>query len=134
MNLHLKDYLKPKKWIYLKEQHEIKESNTTSDAFRISTGIRRPRHVFIWSVTTLSYNNQAANIFTFGISEVGGNRSFARAQLEMNNSMYYPQLDLSSTEESRLYRALMSYSPAYNDFLSGSIIDRDNFKTLFGIL
>ena len=37
MDLHLKDYLKPKKWTYLKEQHEIKESNTTSDAFRIST-------------------------------------------------------------------------------------------------
>ena len=44
---YLEDYLKPKKWIYLKEHHEIKQSNATNDAFRISTGIRRPRHVFI---------------------------------------------------------------------------------------
>ena len=51
-----------------------------------------------------------ANIFTFGLNKVGGNRGFARAQLEINNSMYYPQLELSSTEETRLYRALMSYS------------------------
>ena len=70
----------------------------------------------------------------FGISNIGGNRGYARAQLEMNNSMFYPQLEFSSTKESRLYRALMSYSSAYNDFLSGSIIDRTNFKNLFGLL
>ena len=131
---YLEDYLKPKKWIYHKEHQEIKQSGATNDSFRISTGIRRPRHVFIWAVPTLSYNNQGANIFTFGISNIGGNRGYARAQLEMNNSMFYPQLEFSSTEESRLYRALISYSSAYNDVLSGSIIDRTNFKNLFGLL
>ena len=131
---YLSDYLKPKTWIYQKEHHEIKQSGATNDAFRISTGIRRPRHVFIWAVPTANYNNQAANIFTFGLNKVGGNRGFTRAQLEINNSMYYPQLELSSTEESRLYRELMSYSSAYNDVLSGPIIDRTNFKNLFGLL
>ena len=131
---YLSDYLKPKTWIYQKEHHEIKQSRATNDAFRISTGIRRPRHVFIWAVPTASYNNQAANIFTFGLNKVGGNRGFARAQVEINNSIYYPQLELSSTEESRLYRELMSYSSAYNDVLSGPIIDRTNFKNLFGVL
>ena len=131
---YLEDYLKPKKWIYLREHHEIKDSGAVNDAFRISTGIRRPRHVFIWAVPTLAYDNQGANIFKFGISDIGGNRGYARAQLEMNNSMFYPQLEFSSTEESRLYRALMSYSSAYNDFLSGSIIDRTNLKNLFGLL
>ena len=134
LKAYSEDYLKPKKWIYLKEHHEIKQSNATNDAFRISRGIRRPRHVFIWAVPELAYNNQGANIFTFGISNIGGNRGYARAQLEINNSMFYPQLEFSSTEESRLYRALMSYSSAYNDFLSGSIIDRTNFKNIFGIL
>ena len=134
LKAYLSDYLKPKTWIYQKEHHEIKESSSTNDAFRISAGIRRPRHVFIWAVPTASYNNQGANIFTFGLSKVGTDQDFARAQLEINNSMFYPQLELSSTEESRLYRALMSYSSAYNDVLSGSIIDRTNFKNLFGIL
>ena len=124
LEAYLEDYLKPKKWIYQKEHQEIKQSGATNDSFRISTGIRRPRHVFIWAVPTLSYNNQGANIFTFGISNIGGNRGYARAQLEMNNSMFYPQLELSSVEESRLYRALMSYSSAY----------RTNFKNLFGLL
>ena len=134
LKTYLAEYLKPKTWTYHKEHQEIKQIGATNDAFRISTGIRRPRHVFIWAVPTLSYNNQGANIFTFGISNIGGNRSYARAQLEMNNSIFYPQLEFSSTEESRLYRALMSYSSAYNDVLSGPIIDRTNFKNLFGLL
>ena len=134
LKVYLSDYLKPKTWIYQKEHHEIKQSQSTNDAFRVTAGIRRPRHVFIWAVPTASYNNQGANIFTFGLNKVGGNRGFARAQLEINNSMYYPQLEFSALEESRLYRSLMSYSSAYNDFLSGSIIDRTNFKNLFGVL
>ena len=134
LKAYLEDYLKPKKWFYLNEFHQLKQSGATNDSFRISTGIRRPIHVFIWAVPTLTYNNQGANIFTFGISNIGGNRAYARAQLKMNNSMFYPQLEFSSTEESRLYRALMSYSSAYNDFLSGTIIDRTNFKNRFGLL
>ena len=134
LKAYLADYLKPKKWIYQKEHQEIKESSATNDAFRVSAGIRRPRHVFIWAVTTANYSNQGENIFTFGLNKVGGDQGFARAQLEINNSMFYPQLEFSSTEESRLYRALMSYSSAYNDVLSGSIIDRTNFKNLFGLL
>ena len=134
LKTYLDDYQQPKTWTYQKEHHEIKQTNATNDAFRISPGIRKPRHVFIWAVPTLSYSNQAANIFTFGLNQVGGNRGFARAQVEINNSIYYPQLELSSAEESRLYRELMSYSAAYNDVLSGPIIDRTNFRNLFGIL
>ena len=131
---YLEDYLKPKTWTYHKEHQEIKQSGATNDSFRISAGIRKPRHVFIWAVPTLSYNNQGANIFTFGIDKVGTNRGYARAQLAINNSMFYPQLEFSSTEKSRLYRSLMSFSSAYNDVLSGPIIDRTNFENLYGLL
>ena len=134
LKAYLADYLKPKTWIYHKEHQEIKESSATNDAFRVTAGIRRPRHVFIWAVTTANYNNQEETIFTFGLNQVGGDQGYSRAQLEINNSIYYPQLELSSTEETRLYRELMSYSAAYNDVLSGPIIDRKNFKNLFGIL
>ena len=73
LKAYLEDYLKPKKWVYLKEHQEVKQSGATNDAFRISTGIRRPRHVFIWAVPTLTYTNQGANKFTFGISNIGEN-------------------------------------------------------------
>ena len=41
---------------------------------------------------------------------------------------------MTSQEESRLYRTLMSYSSAYNDFLTGPLIDRLNFRQLFGLI
>ena len=41
---------------------------------------------------------------------------------------------MTSNEESRLYRALMSYSSAYNDFLAGPLINRVNFRNLYGII
>ena len=41
---------------------------------------------------------------------------------------------MTSDEESRLYRALLSFNSAYNDFLSGPLITRGNFKKIFGML
>ena len=41
---------------------------------------------------------------------------------------------MTRNEVSRLYRKLISYSSAYNDFLSGTLKDRTNFDNLFGIL
>lgn len=111
------------------------QTASQSSFFRVSTGIRRPQHVFLWVVTDASYNNQENNIFTFKTFAIDtNNRYFSKAQLEVNNSIYYPKLGLSANEESRLYRTLMRYNSAYNDFLSGSLIDRAYFKNLFGII
>ena len=63
-------------------------------------------------------------MFTFGGTfAVGGTvgPTFGKAQLEVNNSIYYPQLDLSGEQKSRLCRRLMSYSSAYNDFLTQAV-------------
>ena len=135
MKEYTEKYLKPKKWTYLREHHEIIQTNATNSYFRISTGIRRPRHVLLWVVPTASYNSQQHNIFTFKTFAIGANqRYFSKAQLEVNNSIYYPQLEMTSQEESRLYRALMAFNSGYNDFLSGPLIDRANFRNLFGMI
>ena len=135
MKEYTEKYLKPKKWTYLREHHEISQTAAVNSYFRISTGIRRPRHVLLWVVPTASYNSQEHNIFTFDTFSIGANnRYFSKAQLEVNNSIYYPQLEMTTDEESRLYRALISFSSGYNDFLSGPLIDRANFKNLFGMI
>ena len=135
MKEYTEKYLKPKKWIYLREHQESIQTTAINSFFRISTGIRRPRHVFLWVVPTASYNSQTHNIFTFKTFSIGANaRYFAKAQLEVNNSIYYRQLEMTSQEESRLYRALMAFNSGYNDFLSGPLIDRANFRNLFGMI
>ena len=135
MKEYTEKYLKPKKWIYLMEHLESTPTTATNSFFRISTGIRRPRHVLVWVVPTASYSSQTNNIFTFNTFSIGANqRYFTKAQLEVNNSMHYPQLEMTAQEESRLYRALMSFNSGYNDFLSGPLIDRANFRNLFGMI
>ena len=135
MKEYTEKYLKPKKWIYLREHQESIQTTAINSFFRISTGIRRPRHVFLWAVRMDNYNDQTHNIFTFDTFAIGANnRYFAKAQLEVNNSIYYPQLEMTSQEESRLYRALMAFNSGYNDFLSGPLIDRANFRNLFGMI
>ena len=135
MKEYTEKYLKPKKWSYLREHHEITQTTAVNSYFRISTGIRRPRHVLVWVVNNVKYNSQDNNIFTFNTFSVGtANRYFSKAQLEVNNSIYYPQLKMTSDEKSRLYRALLSFNSAYNDFLSGLIINRENFDKLFGMI
>ena len=43
-------------------------------------------------------------------------------------------MEMTTDEETRLYRVLMSYSSGYNDFLSGPLIDRANFRNRFRML
>ena len=132
MKEYTEKYLKPKKWTYLREHHEILQTTAVNSYFRISTGIRRPRHVFIWVVNNGQYNSQQGNIFTFDTFSIGtANRYFSKAQSEVNNSIYYPQLEMTTDEESRLYRTLLSFNSAYNDLLSGPLINRDNFENVF---
>ena len=135
MKEYTEKYLKPKKWIYLREHHESIQTTAINSYFRILTGIRRPRHVFIWVVPTANYNSQTHNIFNFETFSIGANnRYFAKAQLEVNNSIYYPQLEMTAEEESRLYRTLLSFNSGYNDVLSGPLINRANFRNLFGMI
>ena len=132
----MEEFLKPKKWTILREHIDSDQTQSTNAFYRISTGIRRPRHVFIWVVPQASYNNQDGNIFKFNTFDMGSNHStFTRARLEVNNSVYYPQLDYNAlTEFSRLYRSLMSFNSSYNNMETGTLINIENFRKLFGII
>ena len=132
----MEEFLKPKKWTVLREHIDADQTQATNSFYRISTGIRRPRHVFIWVVPQASYNSQDGNIFKFDTFDMGGNHSsFTRARLEVNNSVFYPQLDYNAvTEFSRLYRSLMNFNSSYNNMETGTLIDISNFRNLFGLI
>ena len=132
----MEEFLKPKKWTVLREHIDADQTQATNSFYRISTGIRRPRHVFIWVVPQASYNSQDGNIFKFNTFDMGGNHSsFTRARLEVNNSVFYPQLDYNAvTEFSRLYRSLMNVNASYNNMETGPLVNITNFRNLFGLI
>ena len=138
LNLYRSDYMKPKKWPYLAEffYKFTRAGDNRGDMVRLVTSIRKPRHVFIWTVPKASYAAQTSNIFVFDTNSIGANNAhFSRAQLVVNNSKYYPELSMNANEKTKLYRALMEYNGTYTqDKICGSLINRDNFDKLFGVL
>ena len=140
LNLYRSDYMKPKKWSYLTEYFYkfTRAGDNRGDMVRLVTSIRKPRHVFIWTVPEASYAAQTANIFVFDTNSIGNQDPtvyFSRAQLVVNNSKYYPELPVNADEKNKLYRALMEYNGTYTqDKICGSLINRDNFDKLFGVL
>ena len=138
LNLYRSDYMKPKKWPYLAEYvyKFTRAGDNRGDMVRLVTSIRKPRHAFIWTVPEASYAAQTSNIFVFDTNSIGANNAhFSRAQLVVNNSKYYPELSVNANEKTKLYRALMEYNGTYTqDKICGSLINRDNFDKLFGVL
>ena len=54
--LYMENYLKPYKWTYLNENVErSNNSKQKTGHFRITNGISKPRHVFVFIVNTVKF-------------------------------------------------------------------------------
>ena len=69
---YMSQYLKNHKWTYLRENIERSNSSRQKAGhFRISTGISKPRHVFVFIINDATIDAQTANPFlynTFSVS------------------------------------------------------------------
>ena len=85
--IYMSEYLKPYKWTYL---NEVVESNIAGSQavgnFRITNGISKPRHVFVFIINTPNINSQTANPFLYNTFSVSTNpRTLNRCYLEVGN-------------------------------------------------
>ena len=132
--LYLENYLKPYKWTYLKE--EVSTSNVSTQKtgyFRITNGTPKPRHVFVFFINNANLNNQLENPFLYNTFSVSTNpRTLTRCHLEVGNGNEYPRIHYKPTEDpSRVFRDVMKYVNANNDFQGGTLLNISNFKNLF---
>ena len=134
--LYMENYLKPYKWTYLNEV--IERSNNTQQQtgyFRITSAISKPRHVFIFGINTARVNSQTANPFLYDTFNLPNTANISSCYLEVGNGNEYPDIHLKpSTDLSRVFRNVMSYVYANNDFQGGTLLNRQNFKKLFPFL
>ena len=64
--LYMENYLKPYKWTYLKEAVFTSNISTqNSGHFKITNGISKPRHVFIFFINNANINDQRYNPFLY---------------------------------------------------------------------
>ena len=116
--LYMENYLKPYKWTYLKESVFTSNiSRQNSGRFRITNGIPKPRHVFVFFINNANLNNQLQNPFLYNTFSISTDpRTLTRCHLEVGNGNEYPRLHYKPTEDpSRVFRDVMKYVNANND-------------------
>ena len=132
--LYMENYLKPYKWTYLKEvvERNIAGSTRTGN-FRITNGISKPRHVFVFIINTPNIDTQTANPFLYNTFSVSTDpRTLDRCYLEVGNGNEYPDIHYKpSTDPSRVFGDVMKYVYANNDFQGGTLLNRTNFENIF---
>ena len=130
----MENYLKPYKWTYLKETvftNNLTRQNTGH--FRITNGISKPRHVFLFFINNANINNQLENPFLYNTYSISTNpKTLTQCHLEVGNGNEYSDIKYKPAEDpSRVFRDAMKYVNANNDMQGGTLLNISNFKSLF---
>ena len=132
--LYLENYLKPHKWTYLTETTYNQDMRTQRTGnFRLTNGILKPRHVFIFFINNANLDNQLSNPFLYNTFSVSTKpRTLDQCYLEVGNGNEYPHLKYEPTlDPTRVFRDVMKYVNANNDLQGGTLLNISNFKNLY---
>ena len=116
-------------------REEIMRSNSSrqrSGHFKISSGISKPRHVFVYIINHANINSQTANPFLYNTFSVANNRTLTNCHLVVENGNEYPEIQYTpSTDMTRVYRDVLKYVHKNNEYGESSLLTRSNFSTIF---
>ena len=134
---YMSQYLKTHKWTYLRENIERSNSSRQrSGHFRISSGISKPRHVFVFIINDANIDAQTANPFLYNTFSVSTDlRTLSNCHLEVGNGNEYPEIHYTpATDMTRVYRDVLKYVYENNEYGEGTLLNTANFNTLFPFL
>ena len=103
---YMSQYRKTHKWTYLRENIERSNSSRQrSGHFRISTGISKPRHVFVFIINDANIDAQTANPFLYNTCSVSTDpRTLSNCHLKVGNGNEYPEIQYTLiTDMTRVY-------------------------------
>lgn len=131
--LYMSKYLDTRKWTYLREL--VERSNSTREqagSFRISTAIDKPRHVFVFIINDENVEEQSRNKFLYNTFAVTNNRRMNNCYLQVGNGKEYPEVHYTPREEpTRVFRDVLNYVHANNDYAGDTLLNRANFSDIF---
>ena len=124
------------KWSYLKEQiYRSDSSQQRVGTFKISSGVNKPRHVFVYISNDANDELQTANPFLYNTFSVANNRTLTSCHLVLGNGNDYPEVHHSpATDLTRVYRDILKYVHKNNEYSEGTLLNRNNFSTIFPFL
>ena len=104
-SFYISKHIINKKWSYLRE--EIMRSNSStqrSGHFNISSGILKPRHVFVFILSDADIDSQTCNPFLYNTFSVStNNKTLQNCHLVVANGNEYPEIHYTpSTDITRV--------------------------------
>ena len=128
------DIKEPIKWNYLRGMVEKSDTlQQETGSFRISTGINKPRHVFVFIINAANENLQTQNKFLYNTFNVANDQQMQSCHLEVGTGREYPRLPYKpSTEQTRVFRDVLRYVHANSRFGSGQT--SETFFHLFTLI
>ena len=137
MSKFVSDFQKPSKWKYLREMYQHSDVTRNSGDFRISAGIDKVRHVFVY-LQRLKNNNMRENPYIYDTFNITGANPavtwLSTCRLEYGNGVFYPELDYDQESKSRIFSDLMNYSWKKNDYNTGTQLNVSNWDSIYPLL
>ena len=125
-------------WVSLRKMVQVSQDSEQREAtFNITSGVKQPKHIFVYLQRTVRSSNQEHNPYildTFKVNADNNEYYLSAARLEVGNGVYNPELEYSENDKVRIYRDVINYVHKQNDKNTGSLLTRDNFDKLFGFL
>ena len=92
---------------------------------------------FVFAINTANIDSQTEipflyNTFALATANANAPTNISRCYLEVGNGNEYPDIHFKpSTDPARVFREVMGYVYANNDFQGGTLLNRTNFESLF---
>ena len=127
-SLYASEFIKNKKWSYLRD--EIIRSNSStqrSGHVTITSGISKPRYVFVFIINDANIDSQTTNPFLYNTFSVSTDpHTLQNCHLVVANGNEYPEIHYTpNTDMTRVYRDVLKYVHKNNEYGEGT------FSTLF---
>lgn len=134
-SMYMSQYLTTHKWTYLREMFEsVTSLRQQTGSFRITAGISKPRHVFVWMLNDARVNSSKQNPFIFDTINVA-NQTLDSCHLEVGNGHQYPAVEcMPSTNISRVFRDVLGYTHSNNDYKGSTLLTQTTFKELYKVI
>ena len=108
------------------------DSEQREATFNITSGVKQPKHIFVYLQRTVRSSNQEHNphiLDTFKVNADNNDCYLSAARLEVGNGIYYPELEYSESDKMRINRDVINYVHKQNDKNIGSPLTRDNLTS-----
>ena len=135
LKLYTENYLINKKCSYLREQiYSSDSTQQSSGSYRITTGINKPRHVFVSIINQAKQDSEEANKFLYN-TFAPSDQTLDECRLVVGNGRDYPEVYYRPKEEpTRVFRDVMKYVHANSEYAHDSILTRSNFSSIFSFI